>query len=156
MKKFVVIVFLLSTIVPHILAAQTKLERVREQVKILKKERQNASLEQDYEKAITYFTDDVLIMPGMQPPFEGKAELRKMFKQDEKNGVKIHAVSDNIQKDWLCGDDYYERGTWSMSITSNDTQRPIAFLGSYFQIWQKQKDGSYKIKFNIWNLNHQP
>lgn len=156
MKKLVIFVFLFSIIVPHVLSAKTKLELVREQVQSLKKERQNASIERDYEKALKYFTDDVLVMPGMQPPLEGKDELRRMYKQDEKNGVQILAVSDNIHKDWLCGEDYYERGTWSMSVTSNDTPRPVAFLGSYFQIWQKQKDGSYKIKFNIWNLNHQP
>lgn len=138
------------------LVAKTPLESTREKIEILKHQRQNAVFEHDYKKALTFFTDDILILPDLQPPIQGKAELEKMYEKDQKNGVTFHAIGNTVQSDWLCGEDYYERGTWSMSVTSNQSDKPEAFLGSYFQIWQKQNDGSYKIKFNIWNLNHQP
>lgn len=152
MKRYIIFILFFS----QLLLAKTPLESAREKIEILKRERQNAAFEHDYKKALTFFTDDVLILPGLQPPIEGKAQLKKMYEQDEKNGVTFHAIGDNVQADWLCGEDYYERGTWSMSVTSNQNDKPAAFLGSYFQIWQKQNDGSYKIKFNIWKLNHMP
>lgn len=152
MKKYIIFILFIS----QLLWAKTPLESAREKIEILKKQRQEATFAHDYKKALTFFTDDILILPGLQPPIKGKAELIKMFEMDEKNGVIFHAIGNNVEADWLCGEDYYERGTWSMSITSNQSDKPTAFLGSYFQIWEKQHDGSYQIKFNIWNLNHQP
>lgn len=151
-KKIIICMLLL----PYLSPAQTSLQSVREQIEKLRTERHEAAMAHNYTKSLTFFTDDVLIMPGLQPPVEGKKELKKLYEMDKEKGVQILAIGNNVSADWLCGEDYYERGSWSMSVTSRDQPRPVAYLGSYFQIWQKQNDGSYKIKFNIWNLNHMP
>ena len=156
MKKHLIFFLVISIFIPHTLSAKTKLEIVRDKIKILKAEREEAALDRDYKKNLTFFTDDILILPGLESPIEGITKLEKRFYEDKKNGVQIHSIGSTTHEDWLCGENYYERGTWSMSVTSNDQSRPVAFLGSYFQIWEKQKNGSYKIKFNIWNLDHSP
>ena len=148
--------FVLAIFIAGSLLAQSNLADARIRVELLHQARVQAALDGDYDKVLNFFAKDVQIMPGLQPPINGIAELRKMFAKDRKNGVKHHSISSRIIDDWMCGDDYYERGSWAMSVTSNDSRQPVAFNGSYFQIWQKQKDGSYKIKFNIWNLDHQP
>ncbi|MBN1478774.1 hypothetical protein JXA70_00725 [candidate division KSB1 bacterium] len=152
-KKTILCMFLL---LPFLLPARTNLQNVREQIEKLREERQEAAMEQNYDKSLKFFTDDVLIMPGLQQIIEGKKELKQRYERDKKEGVRILSIGHNVSADWLCDEDYYERGSWSMSVTSRDHPRPLAYAGSYLQIWEKQKDGSYKIKFNIWNLNHMP
>jgi ketosteroid isomerase-like protein len=129
-------------------------ESVRKTIKELEIERQSAAIAGDYDKALTFFTDDVVIMQAMDEPITGKKSLARSYREQKQKGVRFHSISSTILADWLCGENYYERGTWSMSVSSRDNPRPVAFLGSYFQIWEKQKDGSFKIKLNIYNFDH--
>ncbi len=43
-----------------------------------------------------------------------------------------------------------------MSFSSKEKPQPEATYGSYFQIWEKQEDDSYKVAYLIWNLDYIP
>lgn len=115
-----------------------------------------ATLDGDYLALIDFYSDDAVIMPDFKPPIRGKKALKDQFREDEKLGVEYHSFTGTVEKRWRRGDEIYERGSFGMAVSSRDSRRPTAFYGSYFQIWQKQKDGSFKISFTIWNLDFNP
>ena len=110
----------------------------------------------DYDTIMSYHTDDVIIMPDFKPMVKGKKAWKEEIKKDRQRGAKVRSFSGTIMDLWSCENQVYERGTFGMSVTSNESTHPIALYGSYFQIWEKQTDGSYKIKFTIWNLDFNP
>jgi ketosteroid isomerase-like protein len=50
----------------------------------------------------------------------------------------------------------YEIGKYGISLTLPGTQHPLADNGKYMTIWEKQPDGSLKIKLDIWNTDMNP
>jgi ketosteroid isomerase-like protein len=115
-----------------------------------------ATLAGEYLSLMDYYTEDVVMMPDFRPAIRGKKELLAQYQEDIKLGVKYHSFNATVEKKWQCGSEIFERGTFGMAISSKNSQKPMAFYGSYFQIWQKQPDGSFKITFIIWNLDFNP
>ena len=149
-------ILLVSIVLVQCLMAKPNIETVREQIKKMHQERIDTALKGDYSKTLSIYAKDALIMPSFKTPVKGIKGIEKMYAEDRKHGVKHQTISYNTTDDWMCGDDYYMRGTWAMSFTSEYNDRPVAYYGSFFEIWGKQKDGSYKVEFNIWNLDHPP
>jgi ketosteroid isomerase-like protein len=115
-----------------------------------------AMIDGDYDTILKYNTDDVVIMPGFSPAIKGKTTLEKAYEKNKKDGLIYHSFSGTSEKRWACGNEIYEYGTFGMAISSKESKRPKAYYGSYFQIWQEIEDGSFKIKYTIWNLDFNP
>jgi ketosteroid isomerase-like protein len=115
-----------------------------------------AMLEGDYETLLKYYTDDIVVSPGMNPTVRGKDALKESYEKYRKDKVKYHSFSGTIEDLWECGDKVYERGTFGMSLSYKDHPKPLAYYGSYFTIWQKVSEDSLKIKYVIWNLDFNP
>lgn len=49
-----------------------------------------------------------------------------------------------------------EVGTYDLSMTMGDEANPTTDHGKYLTIYQKQKDGSWKIKADMWNTSTNP
>jgi len=116
----------------------------------------NAAIDGDYNTAINMYTEDAIIMADFKPALRGKKAIMKQFNEDQKRGVKMHSINANVELRWQADSEIYERGTFGMAISSRTEKKPKAYYGSYFQIWEIQKDGTPKIKFNIWNLDFNP
>jgi len=110
----------------------------------------------DYETIIKYHTDDAIISPGLGPSIQGKEAMRKSYTENKKMEVVYHSFETNNIALWESGDKVYERGTYGMSYSYKGHQKPDALYGSYFNVWQKENDGSLKIKYLIWNLGFDP
>ena len=95
-------------------------------------------------------------MMPFYPVIKGKKELKRVFDKARQMGEKIHSMTGNSLDVWGCGDLIYERGTVGFSSSTNEAPHPMAHIGSFFTIWQKQDDGSYKVKYFIWNLDYNP
>jgi hypothetical protein len=54
---------------------------------------------------------------------------------------------------WMCGDLIYEVGKYGMSTIIPGLSHPYADHGKYLSIWEKQDDGSLKVKMLIWNTD---
>ena len=124
-------------------------------------EKLNKSIEKsilagDYESLLPYYTDDIIISFALSPPVKGKEAIKEIYKRNKKKGIKHHSFSSTPEDIWECSDKIYERGKFGTSLSSNDHPKPIAYYGSYFTIWQKDKDNSLKIKYLIWNLDFNP
>ncbi len=129
---------------------------VRKFVESIEDDLNQAVIEGDYETVISYFADDIIVVPIFQSPIEGKEAYRKEVKKLKKKGVKYQSISGTIADIWECGNMIYEIGTFGMSLITKESPQPKAYYGSYFQIWQKQSDESYKLKYMISNLDFNP
>jgi len=115
-----------------------------------------AFIAEDYETMLLYFTDDVIWMPNFHEMITGKKAMKKELEEAREPNVKIHSINSTIIDIWSCGDLIYEMGTYSLIATTPNMSRPVADIGKYFHVWQKQYDGSYKIKFAISNTDIKP
>jgi len=149
---FTIVFLLLDT--PII--AQQNLQQIKKNLEDVNRIINKAMIDSDYETILTYYTDDIVMMPNFSPALKGKDAINDQYKKNKKNGVKIFSFTGTIEDLWICGDHVYERGTYGLAAGSKEITHPVAYYGSYFQIWQKQQDDSYKIKFVIWNLDFNP
>lgn len=81
---------------------------------------------------------------------------RPQANRDHKEGVKYQSFSGAIEDLWACADKVYERGSWGMSYTTNRLKQPVAAYGSYFQMWTKHVEDSYRIQYLIFTLGSNP
>lgn len=115
-----------------------------------------AMLSGNFEAMLPYYAEDIIVSPGLNPTVKGKAAVKEGYEKNRKDGVRYHSFSGTIEDMWESGDTIYERGTFGMSFSYKDHPKPIGYYGSYFTIWQREKDGSLKIKYVIWNLGFNP
>ena len=136
--------------------AQDLPESIVEQLDEISTIMMNAALDGNNLNIIDYYSGDIVLMPDFQPAIRGKNSLLKVLKDDMKKGIVYHSFNGTPEKRWMVNNDVFERGTFGMSVSTKDDPKPIAYYGSYFQIWEKQPDGKYKISYNIWNLDFNP
>ena len=117
---------------------------------------EKAIMKGDFESLLQYYTDDIIVSPDLEPSVKGKAALKEIYEKNEKRGIKYHSFSGTSEDIWECSDKVYERGTFGLSVSSREHRKPLAYYGTYFTIWQKENDGSLKIKYVIWNLDFNP
>jgi len=117
---------------------------------------EKAMIDGDYETILKYYDDNIIIMPGFDPAIRGINALNKAYEKNKRKGIKYHSFTRNVEKRWMCGNEIFEMDSFGMAISSKETSQPKAYYGSYFQIWQECEDGSFKIKYNIWNLDFNP
>lgn len=117
---------------------------------------EKAILDGDYEIIIKYYSKDAIIAPNFHSQLKGLDTLRASYKRDIKKGIKFSSFNAKADKIWEDHYNIYEYGSYGFSISSKETRHPYAFTGSYFTIWEKQKDSSLLIKYQISNLDFNP
>ncbi len=115
-----------------------------------------AEMENDKATIIKYLTDDVIISPGFGPTVKGIEGVKNSHAENKKYNLVYRSFNVEPEDIWECSEFVYDRGTFGMSYTYKDHPRPRAYYGSYFTIWQKEQDGSLKIKYLLWNLDYDP
>lgn len=129
---------------------------VKEVLESIGDELTRAVLSGDYETIMSHMTDDVIVFPIFDAPIKGKRAYREAVKKLKERGVKYQSMSGSSTEMWECGDMVYDIGTFGMSLITKDSPKPAAYYGSYFHVWQKQSDGSYKLKYMMSNLDFNP
>lgn len=117
---------------------------------------EEALYESDYDTLLKFYTDDAIVVSDFQPAIKGKEAIRASYSKQKKEGTKFHSFNAKADKFWKVNNDIYEYGTYGLSVSSNETKHPYAFTGSYFMIWEKQKNDAYLIKYLISNLDFNP
>jgi|GEM_PF-1676434 len=115
-----------------------------------------AVLENDYDTQLKYFTEDAIIVPPLGPAVKGKKEIKNGFDKNVMDKVVLHSFNAAIEDFWVCGNRVYERGKWAMAQSSKLSNKPKAYYGSYFEIWEVQKDSSVLIDYMIYTLGFNP
>ena len=115
-----------------------------------------ATIAGDVETIFSFYTDDIISMPNYSEMIKGKEALKKNDEEMRKAGFQIHSMNFTILDIWSCSDLVYEIGKYGISLTLPGMPQPVADNGKYLTIWQKQSDGSLKIKIEMWNTDVNP
>lgn len=136
--------------------AQQTARDFQAQIEDLNKEMVKNMLAGDTESSLKMYTDDAISMPSYEPIKEGLAEIRKGAEEMEKAGMKVTAFEPKILKVIPEGNLVTEIGTYKIKVTVPGMSEPMEDQGKYLTIWEKQSDGSLKIKVETWNSDTNP
>lgn len=152
MKSFILLFLMVSPLV--ILNAQS--EELLKELEAIGDEINEAALSGDDEKVMSHFTDDVIVYPVLNPPIKGKKAYRESLAKLRANGFQYKAISANTTEFWVCDGLAYQIGTFGVTTVMNNSAKPIAYYGSFFHVWEKQPDESYKLKYMMSNFDFNP
>lgn len=125
-------------------------------IESINKEMAKNMLEGNTEKLLSLYTEDAISMPSYQPMNEGIAAIRKASDEMAKSGVKINSFVPTTLKVMANGNLITEIGTYKISVSMPNMDKPTEDHGKYLTIWEKQKDGSLKVKVETWNSDVDP
>jgi len=122
----------------------------------INKEMAQNMLEGNTEKNLSLYSADAISMPSYEPMHEGIAAIRKSNEEMMKSGMKITSFEPVTVKVLVNGNMITEIGTYKMSMTMPGMDKPMEDHGKYLSIWEKQQDGSLKVKIETWNTDINP
>lgn len=131
-------------------------EKYKSQIEKINKEMAAAMLSGNTEKTMSFYADDVISLPNYEKMLEGKDALRKSNEEMNKAGWKVTAFEPVTLKVMSCEKTITEIGTFKISFSMEGMDKPIEDVGKYLTIWEKQTDGSLKIKIETWNTDKNP
>jgi uncharacterized protein (TIGR02246 family) len=121
----------------------------RQQLAKLLREHVDAVDASNVEAILAGMTDGVVYLAPGQPPVLGRDALRKVmepFYGSNDAQVSMRAEETVVADDWA-----WEWGHLSGSIRPKSVTQATAFEGKYLYIYQRQRDGSWKIARDIYN-----
>jgi ketosteroid isomerase-like protein len=129
---------------------------LKSQIDKINKEMSVAMVQGNSEKMLSMYTDDAISLPSYRPMQVGIAEIRKANTEDMKSGWKTTAFELNNQKIITSGNLVTDIGTYKISMSMPGSDKPMDDHGKYLTIYEKQKDGSLKVKVETWNTDVDP
>ena len=104
----------------------------------------------------SYYADDAIQMPIYDKLIKGKLAIKQREVEARKAGAKVDTLYHRTLEVWSCGDLVWEIGAYGVTLTLPGMPQPVTDMGKYLTIWQKQGDGTFKIKLEIWNTDINP
>lgn len=120
------------------------------------KELSKYMVEGNTEASLNLYTADAISMPSYAPMQEGIAAIRKASEDMAKSGAKYNSFELKTVKIIPNGNLITEIGTYAINVTVPGMDQPVDDHGKYLTMYEKQKDGSLKIKIEIWNSDIDP
>jgi uncharacterized protein (TIGR02246 family) len=125
-------------------------------IEALNKEMAKNMVAGNTEKLVSLYTADAISLPSYEPIHDGLPAIRKASEDMLKTGVKFTSFVPVTLKVFVNGNMITEVGTYKISVTMPGMDKPMEDHGKYLTIWEKQKDGSLKIKIETWNSDVDP
>jgi uncharacterized protein (TIGR02246 family) len=95
------------------------------------------------------YTEDAIVLPPNMTGARGRGEIKRlfdgMFQQMGPPNLKL--TTSQVTE---LGDTAYEVGTYTMKAQPQGGQA-VSDTGKYVVIWQRQRDGDWKLHVDIWN-----
>jgi ketosteroid isomerase-like protein len=130
-------------------------EKVKAKIEEMNKIYTQAMIDNDIEKMLSMYTDDIISMPSYQPTVKGIDRVRELSEMQANSGWKITHFVLSITDIIVQGNLAIEIGNYDMKMSGPDVPE-WADYGKYITIWEEQKDGSMKIKVETWNTDTNP
>jgi len=130
-------------------------DKVKAKIEEMNKVYTKAMIDNDVEKMLSMYTEDIISMPSYQPTIKGIAKVRELSEMQAKSGWKTTEFVLSITDIIVQGNLAIEIGNYDMKMSGPDVPE-WADNGKYITIWEEQKDGSMKIKVETWNTDTNP
>ncbi len=154
MKRTVIMIVGIFTAI--IAYSQPSAKEYQLKIEALNKEMTKSMLEGNIEKNLSLYAADAISMPSYEPMRQGIAEIRKGAEEMAKMGMKVNSFEPTILKVIPDGNLITEIGHYKIKFTMPGMDMPMEDHGKYLTIWEKQKDGSLKVKVETWNTDVDP
>ena len=146
----VVVIFMAS-----VAFAQTPAD-YKTKIEMMNKEMAKNMIEGNMEKNLSLYTEDAISLPSYEPMLQGIAAIRKSSEAMTKSGWKCNSFEATPLKVMPNGNMITEIGTYKINMSMPGMDKPMDDHGKYLTVWEKQKDGSLKIKIETWNTDVDP
>ena len=144
MRQFfflVVLVILASCTVPVDESEETR------QISAAAQAFSQAYIDGDLEKQMSFYTEDVVIIPGNRPMIEGIEAVTRYWKlPDDIKVIHHRTISTRLEIEGRLASDYglYE----GKSLRGADT---LSTRGQYVITWRKEDDGNWRMAVDMWS-----
>jgi uncharacterized protein (TIGR02246 family) len=157
MKKLsaVLLISVLLTATANLFSQTTKDEMLKK-VEEWNKQFSAAMIAGDKAKMLSFYANDAYSLPSYSPMLIGKKAIENSMNMDENSDMKITSFKFNTKDLWISGDQMCEVGTYDLSMSVGNPAKTTNDHGKYLTIYQKQKDGSWKIRADMWNTDLNP
>lgn len=136
--------------------AQKDMSKLKSTFQNLENEWSKYYIAGDADKLANMYTEDAYSLPSNLPMWKGREEIRMGNKKDMESGTKYTSLTAKTLDVFGSGDLVYEVGTYSLTFIPQNMTEATTENGKYIDIWQKQADGTWKIKADTWNSNENP
>ena len=153
MKKMFFFLIALILISSSIFAQDV--DKVKAKIEEMNKVYTKAMIDNDIDKMLSMYTNDIISMPSYQPAVKGIAKVKELSEMQAKSGWKTTQFDLSITDIIVQGNLAIEIGNYNMKMTGPDVPE-WADYGKYITIWEEQKDGSMKIKVETWHTDTNP
>jgi ketosteroid isomerase-like protein len=147
--------FLIALIIISSSIFAQDVDKVKAKIEEMNKVYTKAMIDNDVEKMLSMYTEDIISMPSYQPTIKGIAKVRELSEMQAKSGWKTTEFVLSITDIIVQGNLAIEIGNYNMKMSGPDVPE-WADYGKYITIWEEQKDGSMKIKVETWNTDTNP
>lgn len=130
-------------------------EELAKKIEQLNKIYSEAMINNDTKTMMSLYTNDVLSLPSYQPMIRGIETLRNLSEQIENSEWKTTSFDMKTTDLIPAGNYIIEVGNYKMKM-SNPEVPEWNDEGKYITVWQKQEDGSLKIRVEMWNTDLNP
>ena len=137
------------------LQAQNDMSQIKKYCQDMNDKFGKALVAGDYQTIASFYADDATSLPSYEPMWTGKDKILEGNKKDLES-MKYNSFSTNTLNVFGSGDFIYEIGTYSLNFTPANSTTAMDDHGKYINIWQKQNDGSWKLKADTWNSDNNP
>ena len=158
MKKSILSAALLLAllIIPVLNAHSQSEEKLKAKIEKINAKLAEGMLSGDHTKGLIFYLDDAISLPSYQPMLNGIEEITKSATSANNSGMEVLSFELQTKKVEVCGDLVIEIGTYKISMTWEGMPEPVNDEGKYVTVWEKQADGSLKIKIDTWNSDINP
>jgi len=102
------------------------------------------------------YTEDVISMPSYEPMLRGIEACKQSYKKMTEAGMKMTAFKSVVTDVIDAGNYVIDIGSYKISMSMPGMDMPWDDHGKYMTIWEKQDDGSLKVKVETWNTDVNP
>jgi ketosteroid isomerase-like protein len=145
---------LMVTLLSISASSQTS-DELRAKIVKLNQEMAKAMMEGNSQATTGFYTKDAISLPNYGEMVKGIDAIKKSNEEMASSG-KVNSVEFNTVMVNSYGNVVSEIGTYKMSVTMKGMANPFEDTGKYLTLWEKQPDGSLKIKVETWNTDKNP
>jgi uncharacterized protein (TIGR02246 family) len=156
LQKTIVYTALLVLLLGVSAAAETggKDAAEKQSLKQLRQQYSQALNSQNVDQALSFYTEDAVLMAPFQPPIEGRneigAQMRETFEQYQQN-MTIESQELEVAGEWA-----YDRGTLRFEMKPHAGGETTTVDGNYVAVLKRDHDGSWKLSRVIYNYQSPP
>lgn len=115
-----------------------------------------ALLSGNYDELSDFYTEDAISMPNYDELLYGIKEIIGFAEKSQNSEYRLREMKLKPVEYYYEGDLLVEVGTLKMKVTGPGIPAFVQENGKYMNVWERQDDGIWRIKAEIWNTDANP